>query len=327
MLSFETYGYSGQDGFHAMILSGYDDSKNAFKVINSWSSGWGEDGTIWVDYDFFANEFCFGAFVGNSLRDDPDPDDDNDVDDVTEGDDLLAWELEDMDYQSSTDPDADDPLWRTAKYNVFNSGENTIAASRDWNILVIYYNAYDAEDYGIILYDVYSDDYGSMGEDGSFDDIGVTPPDQGQMASWWNHIDVPAGKSVAGTLYDDPEARFQWTYKMPTVTGDYYLVTIADGFDVIDEEDEENNYFFLTDANGEPLQYENGILKSDLARKKVSGKPGKFAKGPAQTAVTKANPNTYTPQEIMRMVQYHKKTGQLKNKVDKYLETKGKMRK
>ncbi|NQZ58472.1 MAG: DUF4384 domain-containing protein [Lentisphaeraceae bacterium] len=38
---------------HAMCLVGYDDSKNAFKLINSWSTAWGDGGFGWIDYQFF----------------------------------------------------------------------------------------------------------------------------------------------------------------------------------------------------------------------------------------------------------------------------------
>lgn len=48
--------------YHAMVLSGYDDSKNAFRVRNSWGD-WGDDGSIWVDYDYFINGFCRAVFM------------------------------------------------------------------------------------------------------------------------------------------------------------------------------------------------------------------------------------------------------------------------
>ena len=40
-------------GGHAMLLCGYDDNINAFKVLNSWGPNWGNEGFIWVDYNFF----------------------------------------------------------------------------------------------------------------------------------------------------------------------------------------------------------------------------------------------------------------------------------
>lgn len=38
-------------GQHAICLIGYDDSKGAFKFINSWGTDWGLDGYGWISYD------------------------------------------------------------------------------------------------------------------------------------------------------------------------------------------------------------------------------------------------------------------------------------
>ncbi len=37
-------------GTHAIAVVGYDDSKNAFKIINSWGISWGDAGYGWIDY-------------------------------------------------------------------------------------------------------------------------------------------------------------------------------------------------------------------------------------------------------------------------------------
>ena len=50
--------YTGNVGGHAMVIAGYDDSKGAFRIINSWSTGWGDNGYAWVGYDFLVNKFC-----------------------------------------------------------------------------------------------------------------------------------------------------------------------------------------------------------------------------------------------------------------------------
>lgn len=41
-------------GNHALVIIGYDDSKNAFKVINSWGKLWGVLGYGWIDYSTLA---------------------------------------------------------------------------------------------------------------------------------------------------------------------------------------------------------------------------------------------------------------------------------
>ncbi len=40
-------------GGHAMTIVGYDDSKKAFKIANSWGTEWADAGFGWVDYDYF----------------------------------------------------------------------------------------------------------------------------------------------------------------------------------------------------------------------------------------------------------------------------------
>lgn len=49
------YWRSGQDkgGNHAMLLVGYDNSRKAFKVMNSWGKTWGTNGFVWIDYESF----------------------------------------------------------------------------------------------------------------------------------------------------------------------------------------------------------------------------------------------------------------------------------
>jgi len=43
-------------GGHAMCVVGYDDNKKAFKIINSWTTYWGEGGYGWIGYDLFKKQ-------------------------------------------------------------------------------------------------------------------------------------------------------------------------------------------------------------------------------------------------------------------------------
>lgn len=45
--------FENAEGAHAMLVVGYDDAKNAFKVVNSWGENWGNNGFVWIDYKAF----------------------------------------------------------------------------------------------------------------------------------------------------------------------------------------------------------------------------------------------------------------------------------
>lgn len=49
------YGATGameeSAGGHAMVLTGYDDGRHAFRVLNSWGRTWADGGYSWVDYN------------------------------------------------------------------------------------------------------------------------------------------------------------------------------------------------------------------------------------------------------------------------------------
>jgi hypothetical protein len=38
-------------GYHAIVLIGYDDDKQAFRLQNSWGATWGDQGRAWIDYN------------------------------------------------------------------------------------------------------------------------------------------------------------------------------------------------------------------------------------------------------------------------------------
>ena len=50
---------------HAMTLIGYDDQRQAFRLINSWGRGWGDHGYAWMSYDFVKHHRVEQAYVLN----------------------------------------------------------------------------------------------------------------------------------------------------------------------------------------------------------------------------------------------------------------------
>jgi len=58
--------YSGSGALpHCMIICGYDDTKNAFKVMNSWGTTWGDAGYSWITYDFFPVKTGYYVYAMN----------------------------------------------------------------------------------------------------------------------------------------------------------------------------------------------------------------------------------------------------------------------
>ena len=313
IISYDTYLQKGmQHAYHAMVLSGYDNERQAFRVRNSWGTSWGDNGSIWVDYNFFLKSFCFAAFVAQN---------ENSVSasagaiaqaDLTSGYDLLAYSATDWDDDDSDD--MDNPNSRYFTYSVYNSGEKAVVASQRWSVVYMYYNAFDANDYQIIYHDYYTDEFGEPGDNDEYED------NTALAGAWWNNTNTAAGQMVGYEEYGDEG--FQIHYSMPeSVDGKYYLVVIADAYGVIAEGNEDNNFYFITAEDGKPLTFVKGVMQDVLENNFKSGKakrPAKYADTPNQTPVCKGNENAYTPGEISAMLLADKKNGRLEKKLAHY---------
>ncbi|MDR2583297.1 MAG: hypothetical protein LBC75_07450 [Fibromonadaceae bacterium] len=298
-------------GGHGMVLVGYDDSKGtdgAFRVRNSWGERWGDNGSIWVDYNYFLKKFCKYAFVAQNPNTPPpeDPVIPNPPPKNTY--DLLAKFAED--YQDDENPN--NPRARLFSYEVYNNGSMEILAKQRWGIYYMYYNAYDANEYEIIFEDYYTDEYGKPCT--KPDDVcwGKYENTSAITGGLWNNMNVKPGK-MAGEA--EAEGGFEMPYEMPSITGDYYLVVYADYENVIDESNEDNNFYFITSEGGKPLQFKNGVMQSTPLN---SGVLAKRAKTPAHSVVDLGELNGYSPTEIKTLLKRDKKSGVLAKKVAKY---------
>jgi hypothetical protein len=56
---------TGTVAAHALTICGYDDAKHAYKVINSWGTGWGDAGYTWIDYTFFPTVASYYLYAEN----------------------------------------------------------------------------------------------------------------------------------------------------------------------------------------------------------------------------------------------------------------------
>ncbi|MGE5520772.1 MAG: Ig-like domain-containing protein [Candidatus Dadabacteria bacterium] len=55
--------YSNNSGSHTLVICGYDDALHAYKAMNSWGTGWGDGGFIWIDYDFFPTVASYYMYI------------------------------------------------------------------------------------------------------------------------------------------------------------------------------------------------------------------------------------------------------------------------
>lgn len=51
---------------HALVICGFDDSKNAYKVFNSWGTAWGDAGYSWIDYNLLPTISSYYSYVINN---------------------------------------------------------------------------------------------------------------------------------------------------------------------------------------------------------------------------------------------------------------------
>lgn len=308
-----SYDNVGQHAYHAMVIAGYDDDKGpngAFRCINSWGTSWGGSGYFWVDYNFFMNEFLSSLSNETNLyiaaNQDSDVEPPDDIDPNVTGVDLIPWVF--FDYSTGS---WEYPTERIIDFNIYNAGNASANSSSDWAYYYIYYNAFDANDYGVIFYDQFNTS---------------VPENTYDCPSDWNcifNIPIPAGDDFANYAWGS--GYVERYYYMPEITGFYYLLCLADAEDKFQEQDEMNNLFYTTI---DPVYFEYGIeykstaakespfyFKNELAPSTENMKRSKF-----NSSVTDKFRNAYTPEEIIEFFKKEKVSGRLNTKVDEYVQ-------
>lgn len=308
-----SYDNVGQHAYHAMVIAGYDDNKGpngALRCINSWGTSWGGNGYFWVDYNFFMNNFVSSLsnetnlYIAANADSDVEPPDD--IDPNVTGVDLIPWVFDDYSTYSW-----DYPTERIIQFNIYNAGNADAPSSADWAYYYIYYNAFDADDYGVIFYDQFNQS---------------VPENTYDCPNDWNcifNIPIPAGNDFAWYAWES-----YWVeryYYMPEITGFYYLLCIADAEDKFQEQDELNNLFYTTI---DPVYFEYGIgTKSSQKfynpftfKNEVEFNKEKTRRTKYNSAVTQDFRNAYTPEEIIEFFKKEKISGRLDGKVDEYVQ-------
>lgn len=312
-----TFDNVGIHAYHALVIAGYDDSKGpggAFKVINSWGDSWGDQGYIWIDYDFLINEFCTSGngdkplfIAANAETISPTDDPDDIIDPVSSGVDLAPWVFSDI----STYQYSGSFTERQIDFNVYNIGNQAATANDNWSYYYIYYNAYDVNDYGVLFYDEFNTTvdpntfYCETGDNCVF------------------NISIESGNNFSTTAWGYNS--INRTYYMPEITGSYYLVLIVDAYESFQEQDELNNFFYTT---MQPKYFQGGYgerrasptasdfnFENKLAVEKTALKRNDF-----NTSVNEKFRNAYRPDEVLSFLKHEKKNGNLAAKVNEFVK-------
>lgn len=283
-------------GGHAMAIVGYDNAKGAngaFKIVNSWAANWCENGFIWIDYNFFLNSFlqtgnlyvlANNETIGGSTN---------------AGVDLAPWVFGDV-------ANAINSTQRTIQFNIYNIGSAAATPAANWEFHYIYYNAFDANDYGIIFTDKFNTSVATN-----------TFSCTGSVNCSFNY-NIPPGGDFGNTVFGN--SVITRNYNMPTLNGSYYLVMLADATGKINEQNEQNNLFYT--SSQAPKVFTNGYAARanattiDAFVNKTLPTKNNLENNNFNSAVNINNLNAYSPEEIMQFIKDKKASGELDNKIN-----------
>jgi hypothetical protein len=296
-----------KEGGHAMVVVGYDDNKNAFKIVNSWGSGWGENGFGWVDYNLFiSNSFLSRDGSGyapvfemqiNGTNVPPNEDTENPT---TQGGDLASYVFEDRSINGNQ---------RRCVFNIYNIGSNAQQPT-NWDFGYIYVNAYDVNDYGVIFYNRFNTSIATNTYNCSGNSCTI-------------NVSIPSNGSLSQTMFNSQQ--MYQNYVMPNLNGYYLILALADVTGVINESNEQNNVFYVTPN---PVSFVNGYGKAQ--GQKSTEKEGfsfknveqfssdKLQKSPFHSAINAENWNAYSNGEIKQFIKQELIKGNLEKKIKAY---------
>ena len=221
------------EGGHCMLLVGYDDAKNAFKVMNSWGTEWGDNGFGWIDYGLFTNSqvIMYGFVAKDAITVQAPTIADNKPKDTTNTTNTTPKEqeyinepktnptkFEDLDFKASNVQHnvqiEGDP---SAGYAMKIDGTLDIPQNygRKFQIAVHVYDANTNKQVGSLIVPQYSDINGFAAGYTPTYDIG----EQGFRGTWWVHIPYSAVNVPQGQTN---------LYAIPTLFVDNFGVAFGD---------------------------------------------------------------------------------------------------
>jgi C1A family cysteine protease len=60
---FDTFEFGAETTGHSMVLVGYDDTRGAFRLMNSFGPNWGDDGYAWISYKLWQKTVHVGFVI------------------------------------------------------------------------------------------------------------------------------------------------------------------------------------------------------------------------------------------------------------------------
>ena len=300
--------FPAQVGLHAQCIVGYDDNQGtagAFRVINSWGTSWGDNGYYWIDYNTLVNQYIYGGNVyymsssnANTTTVTPP------TTTTTSSVDIAAWVFSDVPTNTQSA--------RKMYLNIYNIGQDDVNPSSNWSLYYLYYNAYDANDYGIIFHDEFSNTNANAPANNYYC--------ANNDACVYN-LTIPAGSNFAEAGFGTTE--IYRNYDVPDISGSYYLVLVADPQNVLADVNEQNNIFYTTGQL--PATFTNGYTNSynpaqggihDSVKNNLLANESNLRFSRFNTSVNELNRNAYTPQEIISFVKAKYKSGEIRRKIN-----------
>ena len=299
-----TYNQNG--GGHAMTIVGYDDSKQAFRIANSWGTGWADNGYMWIDYNYMVNTFIQAGnlYVLNVTGGGPNPNPNPNPGGSNV--DLAAWVYQDYSTASQTGF----PNTRVMNFDIYNIGTQAALTQANWSMYMLYYNAYNANDYGVVFQDIFNTSIpvNTFNCAGSTCTINYSIPAGGSLADFFNGGSQPVSRD----------------YYVPAITGDYYIVLILDPAGSLQELNTQNNIFYTSgqlpkyfqdgysprNGRSTKVPYATDDFKNDLSPVAANLRASIF-----NSAVGPDNRNAYTPAEIFSLINAKIRSGDLQKKL------------
>ena len=229
-----------EDGGHAMLLVGYDDSKGAngaFKGVNSWGSDWGESGFYWIDYNYAVQSIKArgnAAFVAYNAKGaepvNPPP--------STQDKPNLALYTPNVAYTYTSEA-------LKLTWDLVNAGGKAIPNTAKYYLYFVYVNDYDASDYVLDT----TLEFGRTDQKANtFNNLGG-----GDYAM---NVALSAGATLAEKVFGSADSNVETTLGVPDRTlGLYRLWVIASKN--LDESNYDDNYLY----SDEPLIVKNGQFR------------------------------------------------------------------